>query len=108
MGRFKECADIRTADTLDLEKPNAHFHELVAESSKAQKRLIKSLSKRATAIRDGKVDPRDDNMLVITNDGRKIGLDQRLIDPTIPDNPDSKVNLCINNVYETQYAVHFL
>lgn len=66
MGRFKECADIRTADTLDLEKPNAHFHELVAESSKAQKRLIKSLSKRATAIRDGKVDPRDDNMLVIT------------------------------------------
>lgn len=100
MGRFKECADIRTADTLDLEKPNAHFHELVAESSKAQKRLIKSLSKRATAIRDGKVDPRDDNMLVITNDGRKIGLDQRLIDPTIPDNPDSKVNLCINNVYD--------
>ena len=100
MGMFKECADIRTADTLDLEKPEAHFHEVVAEPSKAQKRLIKSLSKRATAIRDGKVDPRDDNMLVITNDGRKIGLDQRLIDPTIPDNPDSKVNLCINNVYD--------
>lgn len=100
MGMFKECADIRTADTLNLEKPKAHFHEVVAESSKAQKSLIKSLSKRATAIRDGKVDPRDDNMLVITNDGRKIGLDQRLIDPTIPDNPDSKVNLCINNVYD--------
>ena len=76
---FKECADIRTADTLDLEKPKAHYHEVVAEPSKAQKKLIKSLSKRATAIRDGKVDPRDDNMLVITNDGRKIGLDQRLI-----------------------------
>ena len=100
MGMFKECADIRTADTLNLEKPEAHFHEVVAEPSKAQKRLIKSLSKRATAIRDGNVDPRDDNMLVITNDGRKIGLDQRLIDPTIPDNPDSKVNLCINNVYD--------
>lgn len=100
MGMFKECADIRTADTLNLEKPKAHFHEVVAEPSKAQKRLIKSLSKRAMAIRDGNVDPRDDNMLVITNDGRKIGLDQRLIDPTIPDNPDSKVNLCINNVYD--------
>lgn len=100
MGMFKECADIRTADTLNLEKPEAHFYEVVAEPSKAQKRLIKSLSKRATAIRDGNVDPRDDNMLVITNDGRKIGLDQRLIDPTIPDNPDSKVNLCINNVYD--------
>lgn len=100
MGMFKECADIRTADTLNLEKPKAHLHEVVAEPSKAQKRLIKSLSKRATAIRDGNVDPRDDNMLVITNDGRKIGLDQRLIDPTIPDNPDSKVNLCINNVYD--------
>ena len=100
MGMFKECADIRTADTLNLEKPEAHFHEVVAEPSKAQKRLIKSLSKRATAIRDGNVDPRDDNMLVITNDGRKIGLDQRLIDPTIPDNPDSKVNLYINNVYD--------
>lgn len=100
MGMFKECADIRTADTLNLEKPEAHFHEVVAEPSKAQKRLIKSLSKIATAIRDGNVDPRDDNMLVITNDGRKIGLDQRLIDPTIPDNPDSKVNLCINNVYD--------
>lgn len=97
---FKECADIRTADTLDLEKPESHYHEVVAEPSKVQKCLIKSLSKRATAIRDGKVDPREDNMLVITNDGRKIGLDQRLIDSTFPDEEGSKVNLCVNNVYD--------
>ncbi len=100
MGMFKECADIRTADTLNLEKPDAHFHEVVAEPSKSQKRLIKSLSKRATAIRDGKVDPREDNMLVITNDGRKIGLDQRLINPILEDEEGSKVNLCVNNVYD--------
>lgn len=100
MGMFKECADIRTADTLDLEKPESHYHEVVAEPSKVQKRLIKSLSKRATAIRDGKVDPREDNMLVITNDGRKIGLDQRLIDSSFPDEEGSKVNLCVNNVYD--------
>ena len=100
MGMFKECADIRTADTLDLEKPKAHYHEVVAEPSKTQKKLIKSLSKRATAIRDGKIDPRDDNMLVITNDGRKIGLDQRLINSTLPDEKGSKVNLCVDNVYD--------
>ncbi len=99
MGMFKECADIRTADTLDLEKPDAHFHEIVAEPSRAQKKLIKSLSKRATAIRDGKIDPREDNMLVITNDGRKIGLDQRLINPILEDEDGSKVNLCVNNVF---------
>ncbi len=97
---FKECADIRTADTLDLEKPDAHFHEIVAEPSRAQKKLIKSLSKRATAIRDGKIDPREDNMLVITNDGRKIGLDQRLINPILEDEEGSKVNLCVKNVYD--------
>ena len=97
---FKECADIRTADTLDLEKPDAHFHEIVAEPSRTQKKLIKSLSKRATAIRDGKVDPREDNMLVITNDGRKIGLDQRLINPILEDEDGSKVNLCVNNVFD--------
>ena len=100
MGMFKECADIRTADTLDLEKPDAHFHEIVAEPSRAQKKLIKSLSKRATAIRDGKIDPREDNMLVITNDGRKIGLDQRLINPILEDEDGSKVNLCVNNVFD--------
>lgn len=100
MGMFKECADIRTADTLNLEKPDAHFHEIVAEPSRTQKKLIKSLSKRATAIRDGKIDPREDNMLVITNDGRKIGLDQRLINPIFEDEDGSKVNLCVNNVFD--------
>ena len=100
MGMFKECADIRTADTLDLEKPDAYFHEIVAEPSRTQKKLIKSLSKRATAIRDGKIDPREDNMLVITNDGRKIGLDQRLINPILEDEDGSKVNLCVNNVFD--------
>ena len=100
MGMFKECADIRTADTLDLEKPDAHFHEIVAEPSRTQKKLIKSLSKRATAIRDGKIDPREDNMLVITDDGRKIGLDQRLINPILEDEDGSKVNLCVNNVFD--------
>ncbi|MCM1525050.1 MAG: YodL domain-containing protein [Ruminococcus sp.] len=100
MGMFKECADIRTADTLDIEKPETKVHDIVAEPSKIQKRLIKSLSKRATKIRDGFVDPKEDNMLVITNDGRKIGLDQRLMIPGCPDEPKSKVNLCINNVFD--------
>ena len=100
MGMFKEAADIRTADTLDLEKPIAHVHEVVAQPSKIQKRLIKSLAKRAGKIRDGSVDPKDDNMLCVTNDGRKIGLDQRLMQPGCPDNPNSKVNMCVNNVFD--------
>lgn len=100
MGMFKEAADIRTADTLDLEKPDAHVHEVVAQPSKIQKRLIKALSKRASKIRDGAVDPKDDNMLCITNDGRKIGLDQRLMQSGCEDNPDSKVNMCVRNVFD--------
>ena len=100
MGMFKEAADIRTADTLDLEKPISHVHEVVAQPSKIQRRLIKSLAKRASKIRDGKVDPKDDNMLCVTNDGRKIGLDQRLMQPGCPDNPNSKVNMCVQNVFD--------
>ena len=100
MGMFKEAADIRTADTLDLEKPIAHVHEVVAQPSKIQKRLIKSLAKRAGKIRDGSVDPKDDNMLCITNDGRKIGLDQRLMQHGCPDDPNSKVNMCVQNVFD--------
>ena len=100
MGMFKEAADIRTADTLDLEKPDAHVHEVVAQPSKIQKRLIKALSKRASKIRDGAVDPKDDNMLCITNDGRKIGLDQRLMQSGCEDNSDSKVNMCVRNVFD--------
>lgn len=100
MGMFKEAADVRTADTLDLEKPVAHVHEVVAQPSKIQKRLIKSLAKRAAKIRSGTVDPKEDNMLCITNDGRKIGLDQRLMQHGCPDNPDSKVNMCVKNVLD--------
>ena len=101
MNMFKECADIRTADTLNLEgKPNAHVHDIVAQPSKAQKKFVKQLGKRAEKIRSGNVDPRKDNMLCITNDGRKIGLDERLIDPNMPDNPGSKVNLCVQNVLD--------
>ena len=100
MAIFKEAADIRTADTLDLEKPKAVVTEVVAKPSKIQKRSIKSLGKRATKIRNGNVDPRDDNMLKITSDGRKIGLDQRLLNPALPDDPESKVNLCVGNVFD--------
>lgn len=100
MAIFKEAADIRTADTLDLEKPDAVVKEIVAKPSKIQKRAIKSLGKRAAAIRNGSVDPREDNMLKITSDGRKIGLDQRLLNSTLPDDPESKVNLCVGNVFD--------
>ncbi|MCI7350491.1 MAG: hypothetical protein MSH60_07020, partial [Ruminococcus sp.] len=100
MAIFKEAADIRTADTLDLEKPDSVVTEVVAQPSKIQKRAIKSLGKRAAEIRSGTVDPRDDNMLKITSDGRKIGLDQRLLNPTLPDDPNSKVNLCVSNVFD--------
>ena len=97
---FKECADIRTADTLNLPRPESETIDVVAEPSKIQRKMIKNLGKRAAKIRSGSVDPRDDNMLVVTNDGRKIGLDQRLIDSSLPDNPDSKVNKCVNNVFD--------
>lgn len=100
MAIFKEAADIRTADTLDLEKPKAVVTEIVAKPSKIQKKAIKSLGKRAAEIRCGSVDPREDNMLKITSDGRKIGLDQRLLNPSLPDDPESKVNLCVRNVFD--------
>ena len=100
MAIFKEAADIRTADTLDLEKPKAVVTEVVAKPSKIQKRAIKSLGKRAAEIRSGSVDPSEDNMLKITSDGRKIGLDQRLLNSSLPDDPESKVNLCVGNVFD--------
>ena len=100
MGLFKECADIRTADTLNLPRPESETIDVVAAPSKIQRRMIKDLGKRAAKIRNGNVDPREDNMLCITNDGRKIGLDQRLMNPGLPDNPDSKVNKCVNNVFD--------
>lgn len=100
MAIFKQAADIRTADTLDLEKPVSVVKEIMAKPSRIQKRGIKDLGERATAIRHGSVDPHKDNMLCVTNDGRKIGLDQRLINPDLPDDPNSKVNMCVQNVFD--------
>lgn len=100
MAIFKQAADIRTADTLDLEKPQSVVKEIVAKPSRIQKRGIKALGERASEIRLGGVDPRVDNMLCVTNDGRKIGLDQRLLNPALPDDPNSKVNMCVQNVFD--------
>lgn len=100
MNMFKEVADIKTADTLNLKVPDTVYHTVVAKPSEYQKHMVSILSKRASAVHNGNVDPKVDNMLKITNDGRKLGLDQRLINPLLPDNPESKVNKCINNVYQ--------
>jgi N12 class adenine-specific DNA methylase len=99
MAMFRETADIKTADQLRLPVPEVEYHTVKALPSEEQKELVKQLAERAAAIHSGQVDPRIDNMLAITNDGRKLGLDQRLINPLFPDNPESKVNLCVNNVF---------
>ena len=96
---FKEVADIKTADMLNLPIPNAHFHNISVKPSEMQKEMVEELAKRAEAIRDGSVEPTQDNMLKITNDGRKLALDQRLINPLLPDNEQSKVNVCVDNVF---------
>ena len=96
---FKEAEDIKTADQLNLPTPKAVYHNEVARSSKIQKEMVKKLSKRAAAVHSGSVDPHLDNMLKITSDGRKLGLDQRVINPMLPDNPGRKVNMCVNNVF---------
>lgn len=96
---FKECADIKTADDLELNVPEAVFENIAAEPSDMQKELMKGLSERATKIHDKLVDPTVDNMLKVTSDGRKIGLDQRLMNPLLPDDDNSKVNLCVDKVY---------
>lgn len=95
---FKEVADIKTADMLNLPTPNAHYHNIAVKPSEEQKEIVGELAERASAIRNENVDPTVDNMLKITNDGRKLALDQRLINPTLEDNPHSKVNSCIDNV----------
>ena len=98
---FKECADIQTAETLDLPGiPECEIHNVAVEPSGVQKELVDALSQRAEAIHNRQVDPSTDNMLKITTDGRKIGLDQRLINPDLPDEPGSKVNTCIDNVFK--------
>ena len=99
MAMFKEVADIKTADQLNLPTPTPHYETVVVKPSEIQKSMVQSLSERAGKVHSGSVDPRVDNMLKITIDGRKLGLDQRLINPLLPDDPGSKVNACIDNVY---------
>ena len=96
---FKEVADIQTADMLNLPTPEAHYEVIKTLPSEEQKEILKSLSERADDVRNRVVEPDEDNMLKITNDGKKLALDQRLINPLLPDNPDSKVNVCVKNVF---------
>ena len=98
MSMFKEVADIKTADQLHLPVPEAKFETVVAKPSDLQKEMVQELSKRAARIHSGTVDASVDNMLCVTNDGRKIGLDVRLMNPTLPDDPNSKLNVCVRNV----------
>jgi len=99
MSMFKEVADIQTADMLNLPTPEANYEVIKTEPSEEQKEILKSLSERADDVRNRVVEPDEDNMLKITNDGKKLALDQRLINPLLPDNPDSKVNVCVKNVF---------
>ena len=98
MAMFKEVADIKTSDQLHLPVPEAKFETVVVKPSDIQKEMVQNLSERAAKVHSGTVDASEDNMLCITNDGRKIGLDQRLMNPLTPDDPNSKLNTCVNNV----------
>lgn len=100
MSMFKDVADIKTSDQLHLPVPEAKFETVVVQPSEHQKDMVASLSERAAEVHSGSVDPTVDNMLRITSDGRKLGLDQRLMNPLLPDDPDSKLNACVKNVYE--------
>ena len=97
---FKESADVQTADMLNLPVPEAEYINEVLKPSKTQQEMVSSFADRAERVRNGNVDPRTDNMLKITNDGRKLALDQRLINDLLPDEPESKVNLCVENAYQ--------
>ena len=101
MSMFKEVADIKTSDQLHLPVPEAKFETVVAKPSEIQKEMVQELSKRAARIHSGAVDASVDNMLCVTNDGRKIGLDVRLMNPMLPDDPNSKLNVCVQNVLKT-------
>ena len=100
MNLFKEVADIKTADQLHLPVPEVEYHNVVAKPTEVQKGLVQELSERAAAIHSGSVDPSTDNMLKVTSDGRKLGLDQRIINPDFPDQEGSKVNLCVENILQ--------
>lgn len=97
MNVFKEIADIKTADQLNLPTPEVEYHNVVSEPTEFQQSMVKELSKRAEKVHGG-IDPHIDNMLRITSDGRKLGLDQRIINPTLPDEPETKVNKCVANI----------
>ena len=100
MSMFKEVADIQTQETLNLPRPEAENHNIVTKPSEMQKDMVTKLGERAEAIRNGAVEPKQDNMLKITNEGRKLALDQRLINPLLPDDENSKVNVACKNVYD--------
>ena len=100
MNLFKQAADIQTADQLKLPVPEAQTHTVVVQPSELQKEMVANLSERAALVHNGSVDPSQDNMLKITSDGRKIGLDQRLMNPLLPDDPKSKVNTCVQNILQ--------
>mgnify|MGYP000779035634 FL=1 len=99
MNLFREAADIKTADQLNLPTPTAIYHTEVTQPTALQQQMVQELSERAARVHAQLVDPGTDNMLKITSDGRKLGLDQRIINPDLPDDPNSKVNLCVNNIH---------
>ena len=98
---WRQAADIQTADMLDLQRPEVEYHNVKAQPTVAQQAMVQELGKRADRVRSGAVAPYEDNMLAITNDGRKLALDQRLADPSLPDNPGSKLNMVVENVFDT-------
>ena len=100
MNMFKEIADIKTSDQLNLPTPKAIYHNIAVKPTEIQKEIVEDLSKRANEVHLNKVDSSIDNMLKITSDGRKLGLDQRIINPMLPDDENSKVNICVNNIYK--------
>lgn len=99
MSMFKDVADIKTSDMLNLETPKANYETILTKPSEEQKEILNTLSERADDVRDGAIDPEKDNMLKITNDGKKLALDQRLINELLPDDENSKVNVCVRNVF---------
>ena len=99
MTLFKEAADIKTADQLNLPTPTPVYHNVVAQPTRIQQEMVQELSERAAKVHEGIVEPSVDNMLKITSDGRKLGLDQRVINHDLPDDPESKVNLCVDNIH---------
>ena len=100
MNLFKEVADIKTADQLHLPTPQVEYHNIVAQPTEQQQEMVKALSERASLVHSGTVDPSQDNMLKITSDGRNLGLDQRIINQLLPDEPGTKVNQCVNNIMQ--------